>query len=246
MAEKGKKGFVYIMTNPSFYKDWVKIGYTDNLECRRHDLSHTTAIPLPFELYAYAKTAKYQELERTLHKMIEHVSTELDENNNLRINPNKEFFNITPEHAYNLLCDIAPVMEDVEITKMPKADEDSKVVSVTNDMTQDERKVRDEWRNKNNTFALFSISNGSKIVFAQNNAIIATTVDGVNRIRLSNGTVYTITQATKFVCDKFNLWGENRKTHSCDGWKNWMYNGEILFHIRERMIKEQIEKMVTE
>ncbi len=55
-----KKGFVYILTNPCFKENWVKIWQTDNLDRRIWELSQATGIPLPFEMYAVLKTAKYK------------------------------------------------------------------------------------------------------------------------------------------------------------------------------------------
>ena len=47
-------GYVYILTNPSFREDWVKIGKTTNMEKRLKTLN-TTAQPLPFKVYATIK-----------------------------------------------------------------------------------------------------------------------------------------------------------------------------------------------
>ena len=52
-------GYVYILTNPSFREDWVKIGKSTNMEKRLKTL-HTTALPLPFKVYATIKTSKYE------------------------------------------------------------------------------------------------------------------------------------------------------------------------------------------
>ena len=65
-----KKGFVYILTNPCFKENWVKIGQTDNLDRRIWELSQTTGIPLPFEIYAVLKTAKYKQAEHMIHRLI--------------------------------------------------------------------------------------------------------------------------------------------------------------------------------
>ena len=53
MTEK-EPGYVYILTNPSFREDWVKIGN----------------VPLPFEIFATMKTTKYNEVEKLVHKTI--------------------------------------------------------------------------------------------------------------------------------------------------------------------------------
>ena len=51
-------GYVYILTNPSFREDWVKIGKSSRpVDVRSKELDNT-AVPLPFEIFATIKTAK--------------------------------------------------------------------------------------------------------------------------------------------------------------------------------------------
>lgn len=47
-----KQGFIYILTNPSF-PQYVKIGYTKNLQERLKELNNSTCIPFAFRIYAY-------------------------------------------------------------------------------------------------------------------------------------------------------------------------------------------------
>ncbi len=103
-----KKGYVYILTNPSFREDWVKIGKSSRpVDIRSKEL-YNTAIPLPYEIYATVKTSKYNELEKNIHKML----TELADK---RINPSREFFNIKPDKALEYLTDLANLIDDAEI-----------------------------------------------------------------------------------------------------------------------------------
>jgi hypothetical protein len=52
-------GYVYILTNPSFREDWVKIGKSSRpVNVRSKELDNTS-VPLPFEIFATMKTAKY-------------------------------------------------------------------------------------------------------------------------------------------------------------------------------------------
>lgn len=37
------------LTNPCFKNDWIKIGFSDDVDGRVRELSRATAIPLPFE-----------------------------------------------------------------------------------------------------------------------------------------------------------------------------------------------------
>ena len=61
MNNKGP-GYVYILTNPSFREDWVKIGKSSRpVDVRSKELDNT-AVPLPFEIFATMKTTKYNEV----------------------------------------------------------------------------------------------------------------------------------------------------------------------------------------
>lgn len=102
-------GFVYILTNPSFREDWVKIGKSSRpVNIRSKELDNT-AVPLPFEIFATLKTVKYDIVEKKIHKAIDRLT-------DLRIRQNREFFNIKPELALEILRDEAMVLDDAEVT----------------------------------------------------------------------------------------------------------------------------------
>ena len=102
-------GYVYILTNPSFREDWVKIGKSSRpVDVRSKELDNT-AVPLPFEIFATMKTVKYNEVELLVHKMIDGLT-------NLRIRPNREFFNVSPRKALEIFRVIASTIDDAEVT----------------------------------------------------------------------------------------------------------------------------------
>ena len=106
-------GYVYILTNPSFKEDWVKIGKSSRpVDIRSKELDNT-AVPLPFEIYATLKTVKYNEAEKLIHHYIERFT-------NLRIRDNREFFNVQPEVALDILRDVAQMLDDAEIEEVHK------------------------------------------------------------------------------------------------------------------------------
>ena len=113
-----KQGFVYILTNPSFKEDWVKIGKSAVSVEQRVKQLDGTAVPLPFEIYATLKTKKYSEVEKAVHQTIDSLT-------DLRIRQNREFFNITPQEALNILKRFATMLEDAEITEYQKPKENS-------------------------------------------------------------------------------------------------------------------------
>ena len=103
-----KEGYVYILTNPSFRQDWVKIGKsTRPVNVRSRELDNT-AVPLPFEIYATLKTNDCAKVERHIHKEIERFT-------NLRIRKNREFFNVSPEKALEIFRDVVDIRGEGEI-----------------------------------------------------------------------------------------------------------------------------------
>ena len=101
-------GYVYILTNPSFREDWVKIGKSSRpVDVRSKELDNT-AVPLPFEIFATMKTVKYNEVEKLVHKTIDRLT-------DLRIRQNREFFNVAPQLALDIFRDIASTIDDAEV-----------------------------------------------------------------------------------------------------------------------------------
>lgn len=103
------KGYVYVLTNPCFKDNWVKIGKTNDLDRRIFELSQATGVPLSFEKYAVLKTIKYDKAETMIHRLIGKLAPDK------RINPKREFFNIEPEDAVSILKDVAELLDDAEI-----------------------------------------------------------------------------------------------------------------------------------
>lgn len=136
--EEKKQGYVYILTNPSFQADWVKIGKTSkSVEQRVKDLDGT-AVPLPFEIYATLKTCKYSEVEKAVHETIDSLTDK-------RIRQNREFFNITPPEALNILKRLATMLDDAEIKEYKK--EEPPVVSTKQERMQPRHEKRKAfWR----------------------------------------------------------------------------------------------------
>lgn len=109
MAKINEPGYVYILTNPSFREDWVKIGKSSRpVDIRSKELDNT-AVPLPFEIYATIQTVKYNDVEKYVHKTIDRLT-------DLRIRQNREFFNVPPQIALDIFNDIAKMIDDAVVT----------------------------------------------------------------------------------------------------------------------------------
>lgn len=103
-------GYVYILTNPSFREDWVKIGKSSRpVDIRSKELDNT-AVPLPFEIFATMQTVKFNEVEKLVHKTIDRLT-------DLRIRQNREFFNVPPQVALDIFYDIAQTIDDAVVTE---------------------------------------------------------------------------------------------------------------------------------
>ena len=97
-------GYIYILTNEAFHKsNWVKIGYTENLDQRLKNLFNTS-VPTPFEVYAtYEVPASAGIADKSLHHLIKKLNPEL------RLTDNREFFEIEPWDAYDILEAMAKI-----------------------------------------------------------------------------------------------------------------------------------------
>ncbi|MCR5394479.1 MAG: DUF4357 domain-containing protein [Bacteroidales bacterium] len=116
-------GYVYILTNPSFREDWIKIGMSSRPVPERLRELDNTSVPLPFEIYATLRTVKFEAAEKHIHRMVDRLT-------DLRIRKNREFFNIHPAKALELFRDEAELLDDayIEIYR------DGKVVDSTSYM----------------------------------------------------------------------------------------------------------------
>ena len=92
-----KTGYIYVITNKAM-PGIVKIGYSEDVTKRLNSL-YSSNVPFPFEVYATLEGVS-ESADKLIHKMLPA---------SLRVNDNREFFNITPEYAYDVLFQIAKV-----------------------------------------------------------------------------------------------------------------------------------------
>ena len=102
------KGYIYILTNPSF-PDYVKIGYADDVEQRLAQLNRSECTPFAFRVYAtYEVDHRLSDMK--IHNVIDRLNSELRSidtvNGKKRI---REFYAMTPEDAYSILEAIAEI-----------------------------------------------------------------------------------------------------------------------------------------
>ena len=212
------KGYVYILTNKSFRDDWVKIGKSSRpVDVRSKELDNT-AVPLPFDIYATMQTEKYAEIERIIHKQIDRLT-------DLRIRQNREFFNVHPAQALDILMDLAVAIDDAVIMKY----EDGKPYQVYPEVkTADPEKKKLQAKKpqrKPFDFSMVGLSVGDKVVFDALNLEVR--VAGSNKIE-HDGRLWSLSAfcGTYLPEDKQNTSG------SYQGPKYFSYQGKTLWDIR--------------
>lgn len=87
-------GYVYVISNPAYEDDIVKIGMTEQSDyMTRIRQLHDTSTPYPFEVRLVFETQDALGLEQELHEIFD----------NRRLNSNREFFEVSPREVLRRL-----------------------------------------------------------------------------------------------------------------------------------------------
>ena len=209
-----RTGYVYILTNPSFKEDWVKIGKSARpVDVRSKELDNT-AVPLPFEIYAAIKTSKFNEVEKLVHKTIDRLT-------DLRIRQNREFFNVPPQVAFDIFRDIASAIEDAELIEYKKGNSESE--GDNSDECPHARRGRFK-------FSMVGIKIGEKITFIPTGTVVTVASDDTVEY---DGRIYKLSPfvGTFMPADRRNTSG------AYQGAKFFSYNGITLERMRSELEK---------
>lgn len=211
MTKLDKAGYVYILTNPSFREDWVKIGKSSRpVDIRSKELDNTAA-PLPFEIFATMETVKYNEVELLVHKTIDRLT-------DLRIRQNREFFNVDPCVALDIFRDIAKTIDDARVVEY----RDNKPITkgYKKDFNIEIPHKRERFR-----FSMAHISIGETIVFTPSEIEVRVASD--NQIEYE-GRLYKLSPFVgTFMPDNMR-----NSSNAYQGSKYFTYKGEELNALR--------------
>lgn len=218
-----EKGYVYILTNDSFREDWVKIGRSSRpVDVRSKELDNT-AVPLPFKVYATIQTTKYTNVERIVHKQIDRLT-------DLRIRQNREFFNVEPTQALDILLDLATAIDDAVV--MQYVDDKPVLLypSINNEKPQAVKTEKHVSR-KPFEFAMVGLKDGDMITFAPLN--IQVKVNGKNKVEFE-GRLWSLSAftGTYLPIEKQNNSG------AYQGPKYFTYNNKTLWDLRLELEKQ--------
>ncbi|ALA93619.1 T5orf172 domain-containing protein [Porphyromonas gingivalis AJW4] len=222
MAKANEPGYVYILTNPSFREDWVKIGKSGRpVDIRSKELDNT-AVPLPFEIYATIRTVKYNDVEKHVHKTIDRLT-------DLRIRQSREFFNVPPQIALDIFNDIAKMIDDAIVTVY----EDNKPICHDKKASLSELTKRTVKRGRFK-FSLVGIKIGEYVTFIPTNTEVKVASDDSVEYQ---GRIYKLSPfvGTFMPEDKRNTSG------AYQGAKYFSYKGKVLDDLRS-MIESNYSK----
>lgn len=218
MATK-ELGYVYILTNPSFREDWVKIGMTQNMDERLKTLD-TTALPLPFKKYATLETAKYEKAEKHVHHFIETFT-------NLRIRDKREFFNVKPEQALKIFCEVAELLDDAIVTKYDDKGHPTIIYPSCPEKPERTKPMKLCPPRKPFDFCMVNMKIGDKVVFDPLGLEVI--VAGKNKVEYQ-GNTYTLTG----FCKAFLPNNMRNQSEAYQGPKYFSYQGITLWKLRLR------------
>ena len=219
--EDKQPGYVYILTNPSFREDWVKIGKSSRtVDVRSKELDNT-AVPLPFDIYATMQTEKYSEAEQAIHKQIDRLTDR-------RIRQNREFFNLEPALALEIMLDLAKLSSDAVVMKY----EDGKprqlypVMEVVIKQVREKKPQRPPF-----DFNMVGLTIGDEIIF---DALqLPVKVAGKNKIEYE-GRLWSLSA----FCGTYLPEDMHNTSEAYQGPKYFSYQGKTLWEIRLEREKE--------
>lgn len=204
-----EKGYVYILVNPSFQEDWIKIGQTEDLEQRIKTLSNKTCLPLPFREYASCKTVKYKELEKHIHDILTNIAK-------IRVSPSREFFQLVPSKAAKLLEQQAAFIPDAEFRAPGREYEEAQ-------KAQQHVTPSPPFR-----FSMVNLEPGAQLIFEPTGITVVVVKDkGDNKVSY-DGVNYTLSG----FCKKFMPDEKRNKKDAYQGPAYFSYEGKLLVRLR--------------
>ena len=173
-------------------------------------------MPLPFEIYATLKTVKYEQVEKLIHKTIDRLT-------DLRIRQNREFFNVSPAKALDILKDISTTLDDAEIDEVYLGENRKPAKQQAEAEDCHKRQQRPRFK-----FSMINIPIGATVVFTPTGIEVKVADD--DKVEYQ-GRLYKL---SPFVG---TFMPDNRRNSSgaYQGPKYFSYKGEILDDIRTKI-----------
>lgn len=213
------KGVIYILTNPSF-REYVKIGYADDVNARVSQLNKSECTPFAFRIYATLNVPN-RLADKSVHALIDKFKPELrakdNVNGKIRV---REFFAISPEEAYELLSIIGSIYGETPIRAgQTKAEEQEESAAIQENLNSERRAPL--------SFYMCGIKKGEYIYYVNDANIKCKVVN--DRVIEYKGKQTSVSALAR------KLLGAN---HPIQGTLYFTYNGELLSALRKRLEDE--------
>lgn len=213
------KGYIYILTNPSF-KEGVKIGYADDPKKMVEQLNRTECTPFAFRIYAtYEVDNRLQ--DKKVHDIIDSPNPTLRSRDSLaegkvRV---REFYNMSAEEAYKLFESIAQINGLEKNLKEYVASEEK----------VEEEKLATKARLSAFRFSMCGIKPGEEVVFSDDPSVVCTVID--DRRISYNGEDYSLRGLAGMLLHEKVI---QRPLH-------FTYKGKVLNDLRKELHPEDYE-----
>ena len=108
MSNNLEKGYVYILTNPSFRDDLILIGTSSKpIDDLINDLDYED-LPLPYDPFATMHTEKYEMVVGIIYRQIDRLTFK-------RYKQGYDFFILNPNDALGMFMDFAALIDDATV-----------------------------------------------------------------------------------------------------------------------------------
>lgn len=213
------KGVIYILTNPSF-REYVKIGYADDVHARVSQLNKSECTPFAFRIYATLNVPN-RLADKSVHALIDKFKPELrakdNVNGKIRV---REFFAISPQEAFELLSIIGGIYGETPIrAEQTRAAEQEESAAMQENLNSERRAPL--------SFYKCGIKKGEYIYYVNDNSIKCKVVN--DRVIEYKGKQTSVSALAR------KLLGAN---HPIQGTLYFAYNGELLSALRKRLEDE--------
>lgn len=214
-----EKGYIYILTNPSF-PAYVKIGYADDVNARVRQLNRTECTPFAFRVYAtYAVNARLTDMK--LHDIIDKLNPELRSIDNVNGKKRvREFYAMSAEDAYSLFEAMAEIHGTQENLKLWRATEKEK----SEEQVADEIAIESAEKKSKFTFKSLGIQVGEELEYIHDKTIKVEVVDELRHVSYK-GETWTLSALAQKLLNRASV----------QGTLHFSYNGEVLVNMRERL-----------
>lgn len=199
---------VYVLTNEAM-PGFIKVGTTKKPILKRMKDLYSTGVPVPFECHYAAIVEESLNVERRIHRAFE----------KLRINKNREFFELEPEAA----ADIIRLVEQEDAT--PQED-----FIETPDDTEAIKKL--EQRAARFNFKMVGIPKETTLCFKFDDEITCRVVDN-HRVRFLDEEMSLSAAALAALKQRGFNW------KSAQGAQYWTYDGQTLVELRQQVENEE-------